>query len=259
VANWREELKKYAKEESDRTPAGGGNNIGIRGGEFKFQGADLGDTMNVVIVAHAFRNEYYDTPFDRDNPTPPACFAIAERQDGMAPSDKSPKKQSEVCADCWANEWASAERGKGKACGNRRQLALIHGDDVESDDPTIAGLRLPPTTMANFSQYVKKLSEGMSVPSWAVLTKISFDDDEDHEKLKFELVEPLPEELLGSMLGHHKTGMKMVLEPPDVSGYKDPEKEGTARKKKKTATKASTKKTSKKKKKTAKKKRSAFS
>ena len=255
VANWRDELAKRAQAESEHIPAGTGNTISLgRNGQFKFQGGDLGDEMDIVIVAHIFTNKYFDTPYDADNPTPPACFAIGTVQENLAPHDSSPDKQAEACADCWANEWATGV-GRGKACGNRYRLAIVHADVLASTQD-IVFMEVPPTSLAEFNKYVNKLNKAAEVPSWAVVTKVYFDEHKDQQALKFELVEMVSDDLLGDCMALNEVGLKELMTPPDVSGYKKP----TGRKK--AAKKKAGKKTSRKapaSRKAAKKKRSRFS
>lgn len=259
ITNWRDELAKRAKEESEVIPAGTGNTISLgRNGQFKFQGGDLGDEMDVIIVGHVFAYKYYDTPYDADNPSPPACFALGKRMDTMAPDDSSPDKQAEVCEDCWANEWGSGT-GRGKACGNRYRLALVHADTLESNPETVF-MEVPPTSLVEFNKYVSKLTKAAEVPSWAVVTKIYFDEHKDQQALKFEMVEMVPEALLGDCFKLNEVAIKELMDPPDVSGYKKPAGGKKAKTKKKTGKKVTKKRSSRTaKKKTAKKKRSRFS
>ena len=65
-----------ARAEAEVIPAGSGNTVTLtRGGQFRFQGSDLGESMDVVIAAHVFTNKWFDRDYDADNPTPAACFA----------------------------------------------------------------------------------------------------------------------------------------------------------------------------------------
>jgi len=242
--NWKEQLREDAAEESERTPVGSGNKITLRkNGQFSFQGADLGDSIDVVIVDHVALKTYYDTDYDEDNPTPPACFALKPSAKNIAPHEDSPDIQSEVCADCWANEWASGRR-RGKACSDKNRCALLHVDDISGD---LALLEVPVTSGAAFNMYVKGLNEAADVPSYSVITRLTMDEHADYQKLIFEMLEELPTDLLGESMGKRKQAREMLMTPYDVTGYEEGKKAKKKAKKKKSKKKA--------KKKTAKKKR----
>lgn len=222
LVNWKNELKGLAKEESDRTPTGAGNNLSIKGSKFRHQGADLGDEIQVIIVDRSFTNRYFDKPFDEDNPSPPACVAMSATGRNMAPFDDSPAKQSEICEDCWANQWKSAERGKGKACANRQDLALLIVDNGVDEEGEFVFLGVPVTSTPNLNKYIKKLTDGQEVPPWAVVTKIEFDTDSDYEKLNFSFVDNVDEQFLGRIRDRIKEARAQLLEKPDFSGYEAP-------------------------------------
>ena len=91
-ADWKKQLLADAAEESERTPAGVGNKIILkRNGQFSFQGADLGGSITCVIVDHVVVKKYFDTDYDEDNPSPPACFALKANEKNIAPHPDSPK------------------------------------------------------------------------------------------------------------------------------------------------------------------------
>ncbi len=244
--NWKEQMREDAAEESERTPAGSGNKITLRkNGQFSFQGADIGDSIDVVIVDHVALKTYYDTDYDEDNPTPPTCFALKPSAKNIAPHADSPDVQAEACADCWANEWASGRR-RGKACSDKNRCAMNHVDDLSGD---LALLEVPVTSGSAFNQYVKGLTEAADLPSYAVITRITMDEHADYQKLIFEMIEELPKDLLAEPMSKRKQAREMLMTPYDVTGY---EEGGGKKSKKKKAKKKSKKKA---KKKTARKKR----
>lgn len=223
-ANWREELAKEAQEEAERTPAGSGNTIQLKkNGTFSFQGANLGESFNGVIVEHNFVNKWFDSVFDEQNPSPPACFALSMNGKDMVPHPDSPNKQSEDCDSCWANEWGSSERGRGKACGNRRRVAIIHEDDLRDiESAEIVLMEIPTTSSKTFSRYIGGITKAAGVPSYAVLTKFAMDPDADHQTVLVEMVETLPDDVIMAVRERRAEAKKMVMEAYDVSGYKPP-------------------------------------
>lgn len=221
VVNWKEELKKEAAQESSRVQADVGNRIKLdKKLKFIKAGADMGNEINVIIVGHVKVHAYYDTPFDEDNVSAPACFAHSTTGENMAPVDESPAKQSEICEDCWAFKFKSDSRQKGKACGENHALAVIFTDDVaDSDDPEITLLKVPVTSGATFRRYIKTLNSN-DMPSWAVMTTIKFDENADWQKLLFDLDGEVPEKYLQVCRSKFKASMEMLMVKPDFSTYK---------------------------------------
>lgn len=241
-ANWKEQLREDAAEESERTPMGTGNRLTLkRNGQFSFQGADIGESIECVIVDHVVVKQYFDTDYDEDNPSPPACFALKPNSKNIAPHDNSPDRQAETCEECWANEWASG-RGRGKACSDKNRAALLHVDDLNGD---LILVEVPVTSGAAFNKYVTGLTKAAELPSYAVITELTMDEHADYQKLIFELIEEVPEKMLGAVMAKRDLAREMLMEPYDTTGYDS----GSKKKKKKKAKKKKSKK------KTAKKKR----
>lgn len=184
-AEWEREVAEHA---TDATALGGGGveSISTKGGKFTFNGAVLSQPLAVIILDVVRENAYYEGEYDADEVKPPRCFAIARVEkpgddEQMAPPADLKTKESERCASCWANEFGSAERGKGKACKNRLRLAVLPAGDVEPEvlvrqDPAL--LRVPPTSIKHFSKYAKQLSGAMKKPPFAVVTELELHDDD---------------------------------------------------------------------------------
>ena len=233
-ADWKDQLRKDAAAESERTPSGSGNRITLkRNGQFSFQGADMGDSIDVVIVDHVVAKQYFDSDYDEDNPVPPACFALKPSSKNIAPHDDAPDPQAEVCEDCWANEWASG-RGRGKACKDKNRLALLHAEDLEGD---LALLEVPVTSGSAFNQYIKGLTAAADLPCYAVMTRMTMDDHADYQMLTFELLGEVPEEDLAGPFNMRKAARDMIMEPYDTTGREeDNGKKATKKKAKKKVT-----------------------
>jgi hypothetical protein len=248
-ANWKDQLREDAAEESERTPLGSGNRISLkRNGQFSFQGADLGDSIDLVIVDHVALKAYYDVDYDEDNPVPPACFALKPNAKNISPHENSPDVQAEICSECWANEWASG-RGRGKACSDKNRLACLHVDDLEGD---LIYMEVPVTSGASFNKYITGLTKVAELPCYAIITRFEMDDHADYQKLIFTYIEEVPENQLGGPFNQRKAAREMLMEPFDVSGYEESGGKKSKKKKKKTKKKVSKKSG---KKKTARKKR----
>lgn len=184
ASSWKNELAKYATDDIAREPAGTGTQISVRGGKFQYQGAVLEAPMHVVILDDVFENAWYDSPFDPDNPTPPACYAVNSVREDIAPAEDSPKPQADTCAECEFNKFGSAERGKGKACRNGRKAAIISADEIgdveEIQKSEPAFIKISPTGLRLFAGYKKKIQKTLKLPLFAVVTEMDFDEEEDY-------------------------------------------------------------------------------
>ena len=195
--------------------------LSIQGKKFSVGGDELGNSLNVIVLSTIYDNAYYNTKYDPKNPNPPACFAIGSVQNMLVPSATSPVAQSGRCDSCMQNQWGSADIGKGKACKNGRRLLLASVDDDQDVDlENLVVLRLPPTSLANFSSYSKVITAKVRLPVNAFVTRITFDEDMTYPVLKFSFVSAnLPTPVVKSMLSRQEEFTSVISEPYDVSNY----------------------------------------
>lgn len=228
VVSWQDAAKKAAGVQAEAEKStGGGNFFSMRAGVLKFDDIELpGNQMACVILHGIYENVYYDTKFDPENKTPPACFAFWDPTTGddadeeMQPHEDVDKedcftRQSDLCHGCPQNEWGSADTGKGKACSNRRRLAIIPAGmykslgknkglelemfDEEADfsKSDIAFMKLPVTSVKRYSQFVREVSEQLGKPTWAVFCNIEVSPhDRFQVEVNFELIDEIPDELM---------------------------------------------------------------
>jgi hypothetical protein len=194
LANWDEKLAAYATEAVAVTGSGGGSFISFKGGIISINKTPLeGNVLEAVVVAHLFENAWYPGKYDPDNPMPPDCFAFGDDPDTMAPhadssnpqgmadpdTEKGRDKDGNIlgkCADCWANQWASAEQGRGKACKNMRRLALIAGDEEALKtigDEKIEFMKTTVTSSSAWDDHVKNVAATLNRPPFAIVTNIT--------------------------------------------------------------------------------------
>jgi len=233
VANYDDELAKLAGKSATLTDSGGGGRFfSTRAGVLQFDDAALpGNQMAVIIGAWCLENVYYAEAFDADNRTPPTCFAFCknpEEKDEMAPHEAVDKedafeRQSDTCKPCPQNEWGSAERGRGKACSNRRRLACLPAGTYTSagrgggfelsliDDPEHfrtceeAFLKVPVMSGKGFDAYVRDIAEQFNKPLFAVYTRIYMTPDPKSQfKTNFELIEPVSDELIPALMERYR-------------------------------------------------------
>jgi hypothetical protein len=233
VANYDEELAKLAGKSATLTETGGGGrSFSTRAGVLQFDDTPLpGNQMCVIIGAWCLENVYYTEAFDADNRTLPTCFAFCkdpELKDEMAPPDivdeeEVFERQSDDCKSCPQNEWGSAERGRGKACSNRRRLACLPAGTYTSagrnggydlaliDDEEHfrtceeAFLKVPVMSGKGFDAYVRDIAEQFSKPLFAVYTRVYLTPDPKSQfKVNFELIEPVEADLIPVLIERYK-------------------------------------------------------
>ena len=248
---WKAALSKHATEgkKSKEKPVQG-NHISIKGSKFSLGGQVLGRELDCVIINWGFEKSWYDSDYVEGEASCPACFALSYDEDDLVPDDTAPNPQSDVCEGCELNEWGSG-RGDGKACADRRRLALV----VEGTDGKmqLAQINIPPTSLKNWKSYISEV-ESIGLETLQVACNISFDEDSTATQapLVFEVVSEITKEAtLNKMAAQLEASNKLIEQPYDASNYTSPSNKGKGKKK------GSKKKVAKKK--AGKKKRSKFS
>lgn len=207
----------------------GGPRISLnRNGNFVApDGLELGASIRGVVVDFIFKNQFYTSAYDPNNPAPPVCVAMATL-DGfpdMAPDSSSPEPQNEDCATCWANQWES--RGRGKACKNTYELAFILDENLDDESPKLYQVSVPPTGMGSFSAFLKLCARVLNsgpvksivsinaVPKGSYTT-MSFGDPDNNPNFE-------------AHAEHREEARAMLLTPPDFSNYKPTKKPSASR------------------------------
>jgi hypothetical protein len=163
-----------------------GNFISTKGKKFTTPDGVEGKELRAVILAAAIRHEYYDQPFDKDNPSPPVCFAMGVDKDNMEPHETSIEMQieeGENCNVCPMFQWRSDPNGKGKACKQQRILALLPAESPQGD---ILLLKVSPTGLKRINSYFGKISAGLGLPV-RYTTLITMHEESDYPSLVFEM------------------------------------------------------------------------
>lgn len=235
--------EQYANEES--TPS---QFFTTRGGILKFGEEEMpGNEMLVIILDAIHENTYYPDKFDSDVMLPPRCFAMSREEKDMQPHENVPdtdseeaedsffEMQSEFCDECPMAEWGSADTGRGKACSNRRRLAIIPAgqfvevgkgrkksfemeafeDPKHFEEANIAFLKLPVTSGKNWSKYVHQLHKQHQRPPFGVLTHIYLEADEKTQfKICFDMVEVIEDEaVLEVLMARNTEAEDLIIQP----------------------------------------------
>lgn len=240
---WAEQAERYAAAEQLTT----GSLLSARGGTLSVGEEVLPGNQACVIVLDAVReNTFYSGAFNPDAPTAPVCYAFGrgpEAEEEMAPHESMQldldyfQPQSDTCKSCKWNEWGSADKGRGKACQNRRRLALIPAGfyspkrgsrdfDLELfDDPKhfqtadIVFAKLPVLSVKNWAKYVNQIATNFHRPPHGVITRLYLVPDTQAQfKYEFEMVEELPDALAQVVMDRHETAIKQMIQ-----GYRAPE------------------------------------
>lgn len=200
LVSMKEIEKMYAMESrasAEAAPiAGGVPVISTKGEQFQIGENLLPDEIEVIVVAEGLINAYYDSPYEEGGENrSPACFAVALAEKGVdskiTSHESSPNRQGGKefkCQGCEMNKFGTAERGKGKACGNRRRLAVVFADDpalkAGEGDLTWGFLNLPPTSLGDWGKFVTGLDKVEHRPPHGVVTKFAFDRKNKNANLR---------------------------------------------------------------------------
>lgn len=242
---FRQQLEQQAAVYAEQEHLVGGTFLSIRGGELSFGEEAMPGNQVCVIILDAIReNTYYASKFDADVAASPTCYAFG-RGDGadMAPHESmmtAPdyfKPQAEECSKCVHAEWGSADQGRGKACQNRRRLALIPAGfyapkrgsrdfDLELfDDPKhfqsadVAYIKLPVLSVKEWSKYVVQISTSLRLPPHGVVTRLFVEPDAKAQyKVGFEMIEEVPDALLPIIMERHAQASTAIMQ-----GYAPPQ------------------------------------
>ena len=134
--------------------------------------------LDVIIVglmpSAGHMKTYYKGKYNKDSNDAPDCSS----SNGVTPDNWIEDKQSEVCIKCPQNQWGSAESmkgGKAKACKESKHLYVVLAEGF-SEDSKVYMLNITINSQKNLTAFGKKLLKS-GLPSCAVITRLSFDED----------------------------------------------------------------------------------
>lgn len=256
VVDFNAKLAEMAAKSSTLTNStGGGKFFSTSAGVLKFDDSPLpGNQMAVIVIGHCLENVYYEGDYDPQAISPPTCFAFCKDPDlinEFGPPDdmdEAFEAQNDTCKGCWANEFGSAAKGKGKACSNRRRLALLPAgtydkngelelfDELEHyTECEEAYLKLPVMSGKGFDNYLKQVANQVGKPLFAVFTRIYLEPDPKSQfRVNFELIEDIDdEEWLQALFARYETIMEGIDFPyaPPSEEEEQPKAKAAASKK----------------------------
>lgn len=245
LADWDEQMKADARlaskmEENTAT----GQFFSLKAGVLSWNDSPLvNNEMACVVVDSILENVTYDEGYDEDQRSPPVCFAFGrakgdeEKVIMMPHADVVARGQqiNDTCDGCERNKFGTAEKGRGKACSNRRRLALIpigkldnngrftpekHAKNVE--EASMGFLKLPVMSVKNWSAYVKQLSGATGRPPYGVVTKVKvIPDSKSQFRVTFEALQEIPRDLGPAVLKRVKEAQAAIMQPYNLDGEEE--------------------------------------
>ena len=197
VVRWEDEITRRAQmfRDAEKSVAMG-NTIQLRGGIMQINDVPVKDNiLDVIILDAILLNTYYKDKFNAKEVKSPICYAMGRDNDTLKPHEKSAQKQHPQCKGCWANEYDTNDRG-GKACQNRRRLAVIPADTKLTakavQESNIHYVVVPVTSVKGWAAYVNKLDALLKTAPFGVVTTMEVVADNDTQfKLTFNAKEAL--------------------------------------------------------------------
>jgi hypothetical protein len=186
----RAKLEEDIATDIARIGATGGGDVIRASQDKKFESPDgtTYDEFECHIVAFTYRNEYYDTPYNAKEITPPVCFAISPSESTLIASDNSPTVQNpDSCIPCQHNQFGSSPVGAGKACKNNVLIAILPTDPKTIEEHDIMIVKLSPTAIRPFNKYVKEILS-QNVPINMAKTRVYFDESSSYASIRLEVV-----------------------------------------------------------------------
>jgi hypothetical protein len=256
VAKWEERLAVLASEYTAAEQVGG-SFLSTKGGVLRFGDDEMpGNQMVVIVLDVVHARTFYTEKFvaGGENNPPPRCYAFGrtpQEVEEMAPHPSMQadlsyfQPQNETCKGCPNNEWGTSDTGRGKACGERRRIALLpagyyqpkrgsrdfdlhlfdrpeHVKHYESAD--IAYLQLPVMSVKDWSRYAIHLEGTHRRPPFGVISRVWLEPDPKSQfRVKFEVLELLPEELVETIYARHVEAKREI-----IFGYPPPSAEALA-------------------------------
>lgn len=196
-----------------------GRKINVKNKQFILpDGTVLGEVIDVIIVDFISANRYYVNVFNPNNPEPPVCFAFGKDIGAMMPHEEAPEKQSAECARCPMNQWKSDPNGgKGKACKNTRELAVILASDAGDPEAPVYTISVSPTSIKSFDAMYTYVARTMNGPLVKAIVSISTNPNVDYAQLIFS--DPVPNEEYATHVARRAEAQDYLFIVPDLSGY----------------------------------------
>ena len=174
-----------------------------------------------IIIDFCAHKRWYEMEFDRNNPTPPNCFALGfQPHDNLIPANNSPEVQAEDCKSCAKNKFVQRPNGTWapKDCKDTYVLALIAPDD--EGDGKMMTLSISSTAIREFDKYVRNLASAGKAP-YNVITEFTFDSKSEYPSVRCNNIGAVPKDGVAFALSLREDAVKMVSAEPMVDGFEE--------------------------------------
>lgn len=200
VINWEEQMAQQAKAVA-KTERASVNRINFKSGVMTYMDNAIPDnTLDCIVVGFVKENVLYTERYKADVVVPPACFALAMPDEPLIPHEVVAEPFSDRCETCENYKWnTDPGGGRGKACKERRRLAIIPKPDSLDDiaDSEMAIMSIPVMSVKNWANYVNMVAASTARPPWGVVTRVQLVPDAKSQfKVTFNLVDALDSEYL---------------------------------------------------------------
>lgn len=154
-----------------KMPATGGKSFQIPGPA----GWEGEECINAIILGFNDHRVYYEKSYDETGGGEQPDCSSTDMTVGVG-------KPGGNCDECPMNEWETAEKGKGKACTEKRLLMLLLPGELLP-----VKLEIPATSLQNVKKYFMRLAS-KAIIYHDVVTEFTLEEDRNDKGVKFSKV-----------------------------------------------------------------------
>ena len=151
-----------------KLPASGGNAFQIPGPS----GWENAQSITAIILGFNDHRVYYKKSFDESGGGEQPDCSSTDMTEGKGDPGGN-------CDECPMNEWETAEKGKGKACTEKRLLMLLMPGELLP-----VKLEIPSTSLQNVRKYFMRLAS-KAIVYHDVVTTFTLEEDMNDNRVKF--------------------------------------------------------------------------
>lgn len=177
LVNYQAMLLAELKDLSKTVAAPSGAKISVKGKVFTLpSGQQMQGPLRAIILDWRNVNMYYEGVYNPNQLVKPTCVAVNKDIDGLAPMGTVSNPQAPSCGECQKNTWGSDPKGgKGKACKNTVQLALVlDSPGMLTEQSTVYTISVSPTGVSSWANFVNKLKDLHGLLTLQLVSELSF-------------------------------------------------------------------------------------
>jgi hypothetical protein len=151
-----------------KMPSGGGVSFSVPGPS----GWEDVKVINAIILGFNDHRVYYEKSFDETGGGEQPDCSSTDMEVGKGNPGGN-------CNECPMNEWETAEKGKGKACTEKRLLMLLMPGELLP-----VKLEIPATSLQNVKKYFMRLAS-KAIIFHNVVTEFTLEEDKNDKGVKY--------------------------------------------------------------------------